>query len=837
MIRLAWTLARRDLRSGWRSFRLALIGLALGVATIAGVGSFGAGLVEGLRENGRVILGGDLALQSTMIELAPEQEAWLSERAALSKTSDLNAMAKGPERPALLVSLRAVDNLWPLYGEAELDPPMAVEAALETDGDVSGAIADRSFLERMDLEVGDTFTLGEGTFRIAAEILSEPDKASAPFQLGPRVIVSQAALDASGLAGPGSLVRYLSRLLLDEGIAVDETVTQLRETFAETGWRIRTHEDANPSLRRFLERLRMFITLVGLAALLIGGIGIASAVSTYLEKKTGTVAILKSLGGPSRLIFTTYLLEVGAMAGLGVIGGLIAGGILPPLVGDLVRNALPVPVDAGLYPKPLLLAAAYGLLTAIVFALLPLARTRDIPPAALFRERSGDQGGTARGRDRLVTAGLVALLAGLAVGASRDHLLAAFFIAGAAAALLLFRVAAIAIMAAASALGRPRWLSLRMALTGLYRPVTATPAVTVAFGIGLTVLTAVAGVQANLRHEIGRSLPEDAPAFFFIDIQPDQIGPFRTLAQAMEGVHDVQSVPSLRGRITVINGVPVNEAVISSDVRWAVDSDRGVTYAATAPEGSDLHAGEWWPENYNGPPLVSFDAEIAAGFGLEVGDTLTVNVLGREITAEVANLRQIDWTTMGINFTLVYAPGPLDRAPHTHIATVYADREVESDLRGSVAAAFPNVSAIGVRDVLSDVLVILGRIDAAIGGIAALTLVAGVIVLAESVAAAQRRRLYDAVVMKVLGATRGLLARVFTLEHLILGLAASALALSAGTTAAWAVVHFVLGTTWTMPWLPILSIGAIALTVSLIAGLVASWRALSPPAAPVLRAE
>lgn len=833
MTGLAWTLARRDLRGGWRSFRLALVGLALGVATIAGVGSFGAGLVEGLRENGRVILGGDVALQTTMIELTGEQQVWLDERGAVSRTRDLNAMATGTDNPPLLVSLRAVDGVWPLYGAAELDPPVSVDDALID----SGALVDRSFLERMGLEIGDDFMMGEGTFRITAEILNEPDRASAPFQLGPRVIISDTALAETGLAGPGSLVRHLTRLRLAEGEAVGPVIADLRETFVDAGWRIRNHEDANPQLRRFLERLRMFITLVGLAALLIGGIGIASAVSTYLDKKTGTVAILKSLGASSRLIFATYLLEVAAMAGLGVAAGVIAGGVLPLLVGEVVRAALPVPVDVALYPAPLLLAAAYGLLTAVVFALLPLARTRDIPPAALFRERTGETGGHSRLFDRILVAGLAAVLAGLAVAASDDHILAAVFIAGAAMALLLFRLAAVAIMAGARLAGRPRWISLRMALAGLYRPGAATPAVTVAFGIGLTVLTAVAGVQANLRHEIGQALPRDAPAFFFIDIQPDQIDPFRLLAGETQGVHDVQSVPSLRGRITAINGVPVSEAVINPDVRWVVEGDRGATYSALPPEGSEVTQGDWWPQDYSGPPLISFDEEIAAGFGVTIGDTLTVNLLGREITAEIANLRQIDWTTMGINFVLVYSPGMLEAAPHTHIATVYADREAETPLRTAVAQQFPNVSAIGVRDVLTDVLAILGRIDAAIGGIAALALIAGVVVLAESVAAAQRRRLYDAVIMKVLGATRGLLARVFTLEHLILGLAASTLALTAGTAAAWAIVRFVLHTSWTMPWAAILAIGAIALTVSLIAGLIASWRALSPPVAPVLRSE
>jgi len=829
-------LARRDLRGGWKSFRLALVGLALGVATIASVGSFGAGLVDGLRENGRVILGGDIALQTTMVELTGEQRRWLAGKGDLSATVDLNAMATAADRQPLLVSLRAVDDLWPLYGEPGLEPAITRDAALARHGDAFGAIADLGFLERMDLGIGDRFSLGAIDFVVAAELIAEPDRASAPFQLGPRVIVSAEALAETGLAGPGSMVRHLTRLRLPETTTLLAFSGDLAAIFPDAGWRVRSHEDANPQLRRFLEGLRMFITLVGLAALLVGGIGIASAVSTYLERKTGTVAILKSLGASAGLIFAVYLFEVAVMASIGVVLGLVAGAGLPLLVGELVRAALPVPVEIGIYPVPLLLASAYGMLTAIVFALLPLARTRGITPAALFRDRIAPLG-TARTRDIVVVALLVAVLAGLAVGASDDRLLATLFIGGAALAFVLFRLAGLAIMAAARLAGRPRRLSWRMALANLCRTGAATPRVTVAFGIGLTVLTAVAGVQGNLRHEIGETLPRDAPAFFFIDIQPDQIEPFRAIAASTPGVVDVQSVPSLRGRITAIDSVPVAEAAIAPDARWSVEGDRGVTYTATPVEGAELVAGSWWPEDYSGPPLLSFDAELAAGYGLEIGDTLTVNILGREITAEIANLRRIDWTTMGINFTLVYAPGFLESAPHTHIATVYAERTAESPLRGAVARAFPNVSAIGVRDVLDDVLAILGRIDAAIGGIAALALVAGVVVLAESIAAAQRRRLYDSVVMKVLGASRGLLATVFTLEHLLLGFATSALALCAGTVAAWAVVRYVLFTAWTMPWGPVLAIGALAMTVSLIAGLVASWRALSPPAASVLRAE
>ncbi len=854
-------LARRDLRGGWKSFRLALTGLALGVATIAGVGSFGAGMVEGLRENGRAILGGDLALQTAMIAPTPAQRAWLEKRGALSLTADLNAMAvagagESHGRPPLLVALRAVDRLWPLYGQPLLDPPQTVAAALAESEGVAGALVDGAFLERMGLAVGARFRLGEGRFRVAARLLDEPDRASAPFQLGPRVIVSQSALAATGLAGPGSLVRHLARLRLNEGQAAATVQAQIAAAWPQAGWRVRSHADANPELRRFLEQLAMFVALVGLAALLVGGIGIAAAVTVWLERKTATVAIMKSLGASARLIFAVYLLQLAAMAAAGIAAGLAAGALLPLAVAPLARAALPVAPTAALHPGPLALAAAFGLAVALLFALLPLARARETPPAALLRRQSRPprraflpwrprrhaflpwrRVGVA---DLALLALLAAGLAALAVFASPDRALAAWFVVAAAAALALFRLAGHGVQGLARLAGRRARrapLALRLALANLHRPGAATVGVTAAFGISLTVLATVAIVAANLRHELSQSLPQGAPALFFVDIQPHQIAPFSAMVQAAPGVLALQSVPSLRGRIVAIDGVAVAQAEIAPEVRWSVEGDRGVTYAAAPPQGAQLVAGSWWPPDYAGPPLLSFDAEIAAGYGLEVGDSLTVNVLGREIVATIANLRRIDWSSMGLEFTLVYAPGLLEAAPHTHIATVHAQAGAETALLTEAARRFPNVSAVGVRDVLADVLAILGRIDAAIGAIAALTLLAGLVVIAESVAAAQRRRHYDAAVMKVLGAARPLLATVFTLEHLLLGLAAASLALAAGTAAAWAVVRFALETPWILPWWPPLAIAALALAVSLAAGLAASWRALAPPAAPVLRSE
>ena len=256
-------------------------------------------------------------------------------------------------------------------------------------------------------------------------------------------------------------------------------------------------------------------------------------------------------------------------------------------------------------------------------------------------------------------------------------------------------------------------------------------------GIGLTVLVAVALVEANLSHEVETRMPAEAPAFFFIDIQPDQLAGFAAVVRATPGARFDQ-VPMMRGRITRLNGVPVEDAAVAPEAQWALRSDRGLTYAARLPQGSRLVAGTWWPPDYQGPPLVSFDDALARGMGLKVGDTLTVNLLGREITATIANLRSIDWERLGINFVLVFAPGTLEHAPQTHLAAVYLPQAEEEDLARAVTERFPNISAIHVREALAAVNRIIGMIGSAIRLTALVTVAAGVLVLGGAVAAGHR---------------------------------------------------------------------------------------------------
>ena len=742
MITLAWTIARRNLKGGRRRFILAVFALALGVATIAGVGSFGAGLVESLRENGRVILGGDIALRTTFTPPDDGQIRWLEARGALSRSADLFAMAQPEEGEPLLVNLRAVDSHWPLYGAALIDPPMPLGSALG-----EGAIVDRDFLDSTGLAVGSSFSLGDAAVPIAAVLVEEPDRASAPFRLGPRVIVSLDLLDSAGIAGAGSLVRHLVRVRLDDSGEVAGVVADLRQTFPHATWRIRSADDANPSLRRFLERLSLFITLVGLTALLIGGIGMSSAVTTYLTRQIPTIATLKSLGASQRLVVMSYLVEIALMAGSGIAAGLIAGAILPVLAAALAGESLPVAVSPGIHPGPLLIAAGCGTLITLVFALPPLFRTREISPARLFRV-SGLPSAAMRPRDRLMVGLLAAGVVMIAIAAGNERLFAAVYCAVILVVLALFRLVGQGLSRLARSAGRPRPVALRLALANLHRPGAGTVPVSVALGTGLAVLAVIAGVEANLSRELDVASSRVVPAFFVIDIQSDQIDPFIDTVTARRDVTAVDFSPAMRGRVTAINGVPVADAIIDEDAMWSINSDVGVTYEGS-PGNATVVAGQWWEEDHEGPPLLSFDAELAAGYHIGVGDSLTVNVLGREVTARIANLRHIDWTSAGLNFVLVFSPGVLEAAPHTYIATLHADVAAENGLRRELARLFPNISIISVRHVIEDIRAMLGSVDSIVRGIALIAFASGLIVIAETVVAAQRRRLGEAVILKV----------------------------------------------------------------------------------------
>jgi len=838
-LRLAFVLARREMRSGLGGFRLFLACLALGVGAIAAILSFSRAVQEGIRADARELLGGDVAISLLYREATPQQLAWLAKEGQLTRWIDSRSMArpvKEDGHPAL-VQLKAIEPAYPLYGTVELQGGGKLDEALAKRDGVWGAAVEESALHRMNMAVGDRLKIGDAVVQLRAIIAREPDRGVNAFaSLGPRLMIPLDAIAESGLAQQGSMLTWEYRLRLPPGVSDLEELDSIKGQFPDAGWRVRGLADAGGGLQFWLNRLTQFLSLVGLSALLVGGVGVGNAISSFLAGRLRTIATLKCLGAPERLVFVTYFMQLGALALLGVVVGVVIGAALPFLAQSVLEELLPLHARIDIYVRPLLTAGTFGLLVSLLFALLPLIRARAISAATLMR--GAVVGGRRMAlRELALIAGTAVVLAGFTIYVAPERRTAGWFVLGAIGAFVAFPLLARGLMWAAARVGKPKFAALRLALANLHRPGSPTPIVMLSLGLGLTVLVATALIEGNLREQITQRIPKDAPAFFFVDIQSSQIAEFEKTVESVPGAGKLEKVPSLRGRITRIAGEPVNALKVPTNARWAVDGDRGVTYSAEMPEGARLVAGQWWPADYRGPQLVSFDAELANAFGIGVGDSITVNVLGREIDAKIASLRRIEWQTLSINFVFVFSPGLLDKAPHTYLATVKATPEAEEKIFKDVTDRFPNVTVVRIRDAIETASEVLGNIGLAVRLIGLLSILAGILVLAGAMLATQRRRIHEAVVMKVLGATRARIAGTFAWEFAALGLATALAALGVGTVAAYLVVRNLMNLSWTfLPTVAVaVALGAMALTLAF--GLVGTLAALRQRPLALLRNE
>lgn len=838
---VALRLATRELRGGLSGFRVFLLCLALGVAAIAAVGSVRSAIETGLTREGATILGGDAELTFTY-RLANEDElAWMQDNAQrVSRVIEFRSMAvvgQGDTSERALVQVRAVDDAFPLLGRVQMDPVLDMDAALAPVDGVAGALVSPLMADRLGLKVGDRFKLGRAEFRINALLLRAPDSATGGFTIGPPVLVRADALEGSGLIAPGSLYETHYRLTLPADTDIVAVKQQAQTHYAERGVRWRDRRNGAPGVRAFVDRIGSFLVLVGLAGLAVGGVGVAAAVRAYLGAKTATIATLRTLGASRATIFLTYFAQIGVLTLIGVGAGLVVGGLLPVALAPVIAAQLPVPIDIGLYPAPLAEAALYGILTALVFTLWPLARTEQVRPAALYRGAIGAFA-LPRWRYVIVTLALVAALVGVAAGLSGVAWLAYWTAGGIAWALVILAIAALLLRGLSRRLARSRAVrgrpALRLALGAIGGPGSEAVAVVLSLGLGLSVLATVGQIDANLRNAIARDLPDVAPSFFFVDIQPDQLPGFLERTRNDPAVSRVDTAPMLRGVLTRINGRPAAE--VAGD-HWVIQGDRGITYAAGLPERTTLTAGTWWDKDYSGPPLISFAAEEAAEMGLQLGDELTINILGRDITGTIASFRDVNFSTAGIGFVISMNPAALAGAPHTSIATVYADEDAEAKLLRDLAGSYPNITAIRVKDAIDRVSSVLAGLAAATSLGAGATLLTGFVVLIGAAAAGEPARVFEAAVLKTLGASRRRILTSFALRSALMGAGAGLVAIFAGSLGGWAVMTFVMDSDYALEPMSAIAIVVGGALITLIAGLAFALRPMSVRPARVLRSQ
>jgi putative ABC transport system permease protein len=839
-LQLALRFALREMRSGLSGFRVFLACIALGVAAIGAVNAVGNGITDGIEAEGRAILGGDLRFELVQRQVTDKERRYLEGLGDVADSVSTRSMVRREDQAdQSLAEVKAIDGKYPHYGTLVTKPALPQAELFAVKNGTHGAVAPQILFDRLGVKLGDKVLLGDGMFELRAVLTGEPDALSEGFGFAPRFLISIDGMAATKLERPGSLIEYGYKVKLKDGSAAPRTVRDDTEKlFPEAGWQIRTSSNASPALASNIERFSQFLTLVGLTALVVGGVGVANAVRAHLDGKRSVIATFKCLGAPGNFAALVYLSQILIIASIAIVIGLILAALSPWAAASAIKSLLGLNVSGSFQPLALILATAFGYLITLVFALIPLGHSSLVPPTELFRE-NGFQSATLPKWPWLLGAAVLALaVAGLAILTAKDRYVAMVFLGAAVAAFIVLRFVAWGIQRLARIAPRASNVPLRMAVGNIHRPGALTPSVVLSLGLGLTLLVSLTLIDVNLRNQISGTISEKAPNFFFLDVQSAEVDGFASLLAAQSPEGEVQRVPMLRGRITQLKGVDIEKMTIPAEAAWVTRGDRGITYAPEPPENANVSAGEWWPADYLGEPLVSFAEEEAGELGLRLGDTVTVNVLGRNITAKIANFRRIEWESMSINFVMVFSPNAFAGAPHGWLATLSdpkLDAAGDAKVLNAVTRAFPTVTSVRIKDALDVAERLVGQLAGAIRAAAAIALISSVLVLAGALAAGNRTRVHDSVILKMLGATRRTLVTAFTLEYFLIGLATALFGLAAGAGAAWFVVVNIMKLEWTFDPLIALATVAVALVLTIGFGLIGTWRVLGEKSAPVLR--
>ncbi len=835
---IACKFAFREIRFAFKHFRVFIACLFLGTTIIAAVGSVTKNIALGLEQDARVFLGGDLEVRLIQRQLDESEYTYFNAQAdQISMISELRAMAHTTDNSdSSLIEIKAVDKAYPLFGELITTSNLPNEQLFEKKNGLWGLVASDAIAVRLKRKVGDQLNIGALTYEIRGIVITEPDAPNQGFQLAPSVLVAHESMEETGLIIQGSLVDYKYRIKFPEGTDGELFEEKLKEDFPDAQWRVRNKNNGGSSTRRFIDRMGQFMSLVGLTALLVGGVGVSNAVHGYLNSKTNTIATFKILGASSKMIFQIYLQQIMIMSAIAIILGLFAGGSLPFFFTEFLEDKIPVALAKEFYPKPLIIAAVYSILISLIFTLWPLAKAKNISARQLFRISVSDDGEAQIPMNYIwAIAAMILVMLVMVFYTASYRQLTAYFIGGMIVSFGLLYGTGYLVRKSVGYLPRKFSPALRIALSNITRPGNSTLSIILSLGLGLILLTTIALVEFGLDQEIERRVNTDAPSYFFLDIQKDNHDEFETFVNGREGASLFRTVPNLRGRITHIKGVDARDFEVDQDVRWMLRGDRGMTFSDEKPEDNGLIAGDWWPIGYTGDPQVSISEDMAEGMDLTLGDEITVNVLGRNMTVNIRSIRSVDWGGFGINYVLMFDPNLLSEAPFTYVGTLKTSAETEASTYQAITRNFPNVTTVRLKEVLDNVQVLLLEIKAAIDVMASITIIAGVLVLSGAIAAGHKGRLYDSAVLKVVGATRMDILKAYIFEFIILGIATGLVAIVLGSIAAYGIVVGLMEMQWSFALnIPVLTVsGSILLTMAI--GMFSIWKAMSVRPAQVLR--
>ena len=846
--RLAW----RETRAAWRGFVWLLLCVTLGVGALAAVGTLATNLERTLGREAKALLGGDVEVRTTHAMDAAVDDAIARVRASGATTArvrELVGMARAPANGrTLLVEIKAVDPVYPLYGRLDTSPAREIAGA-------GGVLVGPDLLARLGVRVGDRIALGAVELTVRGVIAREPDRPASMVNLGPRVVMTHDDLDRTALLQHGSRVRHRMLLRLPDGGDARAARDAIAAATSEPSVRVVTFDDAQPGLRKFFRQMTTYLGLVGLVSLLVGGIGVASSVTTFLRRRLATVAILKTLGAESRVVLLAYVLQTEIFGLAGSLAGAALGALLQPVLVLAFAGVVPFELDARPDPLALGRAVLMGVLVTLLCGLWPLVRLGGVKPSLILRAHVEADLPGAR-RPWLLAAPIVIGLAALALWQAGSLKVGAIFVGASLAALLLLAALGRAVSVLARSARFAAGPAVRHGLANLHRPGGQAGVVVVALGVGVMLLVAVELLEKSLLSQMDHERRREAPSFFFIDVQTDQRDRFAAIVRETTGAAP-ELTPVVRGRLAAVNGAPVTRALVerrADDRRWYFTRDYVLTSTATLPPTNLIVRGRWWAVEerpgspgavggrgglggHVGAPPLSIEEEAAGVLGVDVGGRLPFDVQGVLVEAEVASVRRVDWQSLTLNFFVIFAPGGLDGAPTTFVGTARVPPEREAALQDAVVSALPNVTAIPVRDVLERVAGVLDQVAVAIRAVALFSIATGLVVMLGALAASRYQRLYESVILRTMGATRATVARTFAVEYGCLGAAAGLGGTALAALLAWIVARFVFSVPWTFEPAALALGVAITTAGAMTVGFLATFRLLGAKPLAVLRQE
>ena len=836
----------REIRSSWRRLMFFFVCLAVGVAAIVAVRSVIQSVQSALSREAQSLIAADLLVRSNqplsdVVRATLDREQAAGRITAQAEAIEIATIVRSAdeERPATkMVELRAVEEGFPFYGTLTMREGAYSHELLQG----GGTLVRPELLAQLGLEVGDSLLIGTEAFEIRGVIAQEPGRSLGVFTLGPRILIDEADLDSTGLISFGSRADF-EILLKVPALELLPLERDLEEAFGNEFVRVRSYQRSEDRMGRNLARAEDYLSLVGLVVLILGGIGVSSVTRVFVQQKVKSIAVLKCVGGTWPQVMSVYMAQVlllglaGSVLGVALAAGVIA--MVPTLVGDLADL---LQVDYGLTAGAVVQGLAVGVLVAALFSLVPLLEVRHVKPSLLLRQDIPPIP-TFDWLKWSVTAAVAASLVGVASWQAGSLEVGLLLSGGFVGIAVLLHIAGAGLIWAVQPLRHSRSFALRQAVLHVARPGNQTRVILLAVGLGAFFILGVRNLQVNLVRDFAVQVGEDSPDMFLMDIQPDQREGVEALIDEANGAQPAPALmPVLRARIVGVRGQGVNlESYEAVRGRGRLSREYTVTYRSNLEENETLTGGEWWDET---PALeqaeVSVEDELRERFGIEVGDLMNFDVLGRVVTARVASFREVDFRDFRAGgFMIVFRPGTFEEAPHTFIAAANAPLETEARARmqGSLARQFPNVSVIDLREVMDSIQSIVTNVTLAVSVVGALVLFSGSLILIGAVSMTKFRRVYEASILRTLGASSRLVGTMLLFEYGVLGAIAGTVGALGAVVLSWAIARYALDLPWeATPLLTVIGIAATTVFVAAI-GVLASLDVLRHKPLATLRAE